>query len=231
MKDERKLGSLAELPVPPPSAALLAMVREGGAVKMRSPWRSVAAVVGVAFAAVAIHTLVTTVRKDLASLPPVWFWATLAAWLVAFALPLTVALVPRRRSVIPSSERAAVLGIVAPMALIAMSIWLRVDGKDTVIPAPEKVVRYVFNCMLDGLEMAAMPLVASMIALRASALPVQTRWLGAAIGAANGSLAGFMLHIHCPIGGDVHVAIGHAGAAVVGAIIGAIAAPIATRGR
>jgi len=207
------------------------MVREGGPVKTRSPWRSVAAVVGVAFVSATIHTIVMTVRKDLASLPPIWFWATLAAWLVAFVLPLVVAIVPRRGSVLASSGRSAVLGIVVPLALIAMSIWLRVDGDDTIIPTPEKTVRYVSSCMLGGLEMAALPLVVSMIALRASALPVQTRWLGAAIGAANGSLAGLMLHVHCPIGGAAHVAIGHAGAAVVGAIIGAIAAPWSTRGK
>ncbi len=222
---DEKLAALAELPVPPPSAALLGMVRAGGAVTTRSPWHAVAAVVAVAITIVVVHTWVTSVREDLASLPPTWFYAVLAAWLLAFLAPLAVALVPRRGSVLADSGRAALLALVIPAAVTAMSIWLRVDGPQTVIPTPDNALRYIASCILGGLEMAAIPLIISIVALYRAALPSHTRWLGAAVGAANGSLAGLMLHVHCPIGGPVHVAVGHAGASIVGAIVGAIVVP------
>lgn len=224
---DRKLASLGELPAPPPSPALIGMVRAEGAAKTRVPTRDLAIVVGVALASAVVHVVVAGVRSDLATLPPSWFWATAVAWLSAFLAPIAIALVPRRGSVLADSSRAAVVAVGVPLALVVLATFLRVDGPDTFLPPPEKELRYIGRCMLAGLEVAAVPFALALFIARRAALPAATRWLGSAIGAANGALAGFMLHAHCPIGGALHVAIGHAGGAVLGAVLGAIVVPLA----
>ena len=230
---DEQLGAMADMSVPAPSAALLEMVRMGGASATRKPWRDLGVIVGVAGALAVLYTWRAGVRSDLAALPSIWFYATLAAWTFAFVTPLAVALMPRRGSVLADSGRAALLALAVPTLVTAMSIWLRVDAPGaTVIPAAEQQLHYIRSCLTTGLMMAAIPLVASFIALRRAALPSDTRWLGAAIGAANGSLAGGILHAHCSMGGVLHVTMGHASAATVGAIVGAIVVPaVVRRGR
>jgi hypothetical protein len=51
------------------------------------------------------------------------------------------------------------------------------------------------------------------------------RWIGAALGAASGTLSALKLHVHCWIGGVFHTAVLHAGQAVLGAVLGALVVP------
>jgi hypothetical protein len=223
---DRRLRALSELPPPPPSPALLEMVHRGPGASTRAPARTLAFVVGVALAAALLHTLVAGVRKDLAELPPTWFYATAVAWLVAFFAPLAVGILPRRGSVLADSGRAAALAIAVPVVLTSMAIWLRVDAPPaTLMPPAAAQLHYLGTCLSVGLGTAAVPFALAVYALRRAARPVATFWLGAAIGAANGALAAFVLHVHCPIGGALHVAVGHAGASVIGALVGALVVP------
>ena len=229
--DERldaKLRALGEIPVPPPSPALLGMVHgdAGRAAQTRVPARTFALVVAAALVAVAAMVALTGVRTDLHDLSLVWFLGTACAWLAAFLVPLGIAILPRRGSVLADSGRAAIAAFAIPIAVTAMSFALRVDAPSTFIPAPDRQLHYIFNCLRAGIGGVAIPFAIAVFTLRRAAAPVRTVWIGAAAGAANGALAGLLLHAHCPIGGALHVVLGHAGASIVGAIVGAIVVPL-----
>jgi hypothetical protein len=225
---DQALGALGESAPPPPSPALEAMVNAREPVKTRAPWRVLAGMTVASLVVLAIQVHANGVRKDLHDLPADWFYGMSAAWFVAFAIPLAIAFLPRRKSMLADSVRARELAFVVPLAAIAMAVFLRVDVPPaTVIPkTTQAAFKSVEWCLINGLEMAVIPFALGLFVLRRAALPIKTRWIGAALGAANGTLAGLMLHIHCWIGGSIHVGFAHAGVAVIGAILGAVVTPV-----
>jgi hypothetical protein len=78
--------------------------------------------------------------------------------------------------------------------------------------------------------MSVIPFALGVLALRRAPQPVDTRWIGAALGAASGTLSALMLHAHCWVGGVFHTAVAHAGHALIGAVLGALLVPWLTAG-
>jgi|GEM_PF-1104640 len=227
------LRSLGELSPPPPSPALLALARDPRPVARVAPGRSLALVFGASLFVVAVHVHSHCVRRDLAALPRAWFWATALAWLAAFAAPLAIALVPRRGAMWADTRAARAAAVAVPVVAIALSLLLRVDAAPAtrLLTDPAKVREELEWCLVTGLEMNAVPFALGVMALRRAPLPLHLRWIGAALGAANGALAGLMLHLACDVGGALHAGVSHAGHAVIGSIAGAWLVPTLARPR
>jgi hypothetical protein len=226
-KLDRALQAMGDLPAPPPSAALEAIVSSAAPVPRRRPGRTLALVVVGSLAVLVVHLHGFGLRRDLSALPTWWFWSMAAAWLAAYLTPLAVALLPRRGSMLvsPRAARGAAVGI--PILGIAMTLWLRIDAPPaTVIPDTlHAAISRAEWCLVTGLEMSAIPFALGILALRRAPQPLNVRWIGAAMGAASGTLSALMLHAHCWFGGAFHTAVSHAGQAALGAVIGALLVP------
>jgi hypothetical protein len=222
------LHSLDEMPAPPPSPALMDLVRASPPVPRRRPLKAFALIVVASLVVVAAHVHALDVRHDRGALPAWWFWTMTGAWLIAFGAPLAIALLPRRRSMFADTRLAQIAAFAIPALALAMALFLRIDAPPaTIIPATTaKALTSIERCLLTGIEMAAVPFALGVLVLRRSPLPLRARWIGAALGAANGALAGLMLHMHCWIGGALHCGVAHAGQAVLGAIVGALLVPL-----
>jgi hypothetical protein len=227
------LRALGELEAPPPSAELSALVAEMKPVEPRRPFRSFGLVVVACLAIVAFHVHTYDLRHDFEAIPKWWFWTLGGAWLCAYLVPLAVALVPAPGSIFVDARvaRAAAFGV--PVLAVTMAVLLRIDAPPaTVIPSTTAdTLGYIEWCLLNGLEMSVVPFVLGALVIRSAPQPLSTKWIGAALGAANGALTGLMLHFHCWIGGALHTGVAHAGHAVLGAIAGAIVVPALTHRR
>jgi hypothetical protein len=224
---------MGEMPAPPPSAALEAMIgADARPVPRRRPGRALGVVVLASLAVLGAHLYWLGLRHDLAALPAWWFWAVTAAWLAAYLTPLGVALVPRRGSMLVSARTARAVAIAVPVLAITMMALLRIDAPpSTMIPdSLHATIARAATCLLTGLEMGVIPFALGVLALRRAPQPVDTRWIGAALGAASGTLSALMLHAHCWVGGAFHTVAAHAGQAVLGAILGALLVPWLTAG-
>jgi hypothetical protein len=83
------------------------------------------------------------------------------------------------------------------------------------------------TCLEIGLATAIAPALLGAVFLRGS-LPVQSRWVAAALGAGGGSLGGLVLHLHCHIAEGMHVGLVHGGVVAVGAALAAALLPRVT---
>jgi hypothetical protein len=224
---DRALRSIGELPPPPPSAALDGMVASARPVQRRRPGRALGLVLGGSLLVLAAFLAVVGLRNDLDALPAWWFWTMSVAWLAASVAPLAIALHPRSGSMFASVPRSRALAIAIPVLAVAMAVLLRIDAPPATLipPTGAALLRSISRCLLMGLAMSAGPMALGMLALRRSPQPLHTRWIGAALGAASGTLAALLLHAHCWVGGAVHTGVAHAGQAALGAILGALLAP------
>jgi hypothetical protein len=207
---------------PRPSAALLAAVSGGGAVRTRRPGRALAAVALVAVAWAALFLAFVPMRRDLPFLPHA-SWVLLAfVWTAGVAAPLAAALLPRRRQVLPDGARAAAVALAATVVLVAIGLALPPSAPGhTIVPVDAASTAHsIVHCLRFGMLVALAPLVAGLVALR-RLVPVAGARLLAAVGAAAGALGGLVLHVLCPLGGPWHVGFGHGGAVAVAAALGA----------
>jgi hypothetical protein len=221
-EDEAMTGAGRATP-PPPSPELLAAVANGGRVRTRRPARALALVALASLAYAGLWLLLLPVRRDLPYLPHLWWGVVALAWLGGFVAPLTLAIVPRRRAVLPDSGRAGAVAVAAASLLAVVGFALTPAAPPhTGIPvgAPA-LARSIAHCFAFGLAFALVPLVAGALALRKLLLVGGAR-LVAAVGAAAGAFGGLVLHLVCPLGGAWHVGCGHAGTVVAAAAIGAV---------
>jgi hypothetical protein len=153
-------------------------------------------------------------------------WAWLAAvglgWSIGFVACLTAAMMPGRRSMLPDPLRATLAMLVGPAAMVAFGATLAGWGAGP-LPSWQGELRHGLSCLFTGLETAAVPFLGGAFVLR-NTLPIDTRAVGAALGAAGGALGALALHLRCGSGG-MHVAVAHGGAAVVGALLGGAILP------
>jgi hypothetical protein len=221
------LRTMATASPPPPSAALEAVVRAPAPVRTRAPMRHIAALVALSIPLALLHAYANGLRTDLARVPLAWLVAVGLAWLLAFVAPIAAVMVPARASVI--AEPSRVIGAAALVPAFVVVLGTTLAG--SVSPAPTgSGIGGIVACLISGLEVAAMPFAAAILALR-HALPVDARAIGAALGGAGGALGGFALHLQCEAGGAMHTGFGHAGAAVVGAFAGWAIIAVLQRGR
>ncbi len=207
---------------PPPSPELMAKMAGLRPVRTRRPWRALAWAALASAMYAALLLAVFPVRRDFAALPHLWWAAVGVAWLAGFVAPLALAIVPRRRAVLPDGRRAGWAALVATAVLMTVGLALTPHAPEhTLIPVGAPAIMHsIRHCLAFGMVFAVVPLVAGMVALRRLLLVGGAR-LMAAVGAAAGAFGGLVLHVICAIGGSMHTGFGHAGPAVVATALGA----------
>lgn len=230
MSDGSMSGGLPSIPferaAPPPSATLVAKLGRLRRVPTRHPRRTLAVVTGAA-AVYPLYALAQfPLREDLRGLPLAWFLPVALLWLAGFLLPLVLALRPRRGQVLPDDEAAGRAAVAGAVVLTAVALFTIDAPGLTIVPAATwaDFSAAFWHCISFGLHIVVPALLAGVVAL-ARVMLVGAARLGAAIGAAGGALSGLTLHVLCPIGGVLHVATAHAGAVVLGAVLGALTFP------
>ena len=223
---DASLAALRQLPPPPLAPDLDAELGRLTPVAPRRPVRQLATVTAVSLAYAALVIAVVTVREDLPRLPRPWLIAYLAAWLVGFGVPLALAIVPAGRSMMPRTNLAAAVGAAAAIGFCVLGLLWAERGPDSHVGG----LRSAPGCLSIGLAAALVPIVLGTLVLRGAA-PVGSRRTAAALGAAAGSLGGFVLHLHCPIADRIHVGVVHGGVVAIAAVLTAALAGGALRPR
>jgi len=234
--DLRLEGSLSALAgatgeAPPMSGALAAELDGLAPATMRMPRRAWAAVLVISlFYALGLLAWMG-VRDDLDRLPAMWLYGVGAVWLAAFLAIGWLILVPPRRQVMPRWRSATALAGLAALLLMVGGLILPESVATvgaTYAPSVASVFEHGHSCLRAGLAVAVVPIVVSALAVR-GAVPVGSRWVAVAIGAAGGALGGLILHLHCATGERFHIGLVHGGLIVVSAALAAIAARVGER--
>lgn len=223
---------------PPPSAELLRTIAGARRVETRRPARALAFTVAasLAYAAAMLFALGRgpnpMLRRDLFLQPPAVMIALGLLWAIAFAVSLGVAVLPRKGQATPraGAARWAWFGAPAALMLVSLALARAVPGVSLVARDGADLFYSTLRCSAAALVVAALPLAAGMLALR-RAVTVGARAIGAALGVAGAALGGLVLHLHCAWAEPLHVALGHGGAVVAGALLGALIAPLAIDAR
>lgn len=211
-------------PAPPPmSAALEAELGSLAPVKPRRPRRQLAMLVGMSLVYAIGLLAALSMRRDMSELPASWIVGAAVAWLLGFAVPCYLALVPREGSVTPRWTWAAASAIVTSIVFVVLGFIVHPDGASSVQYGWEHVERG-HTCLEIGLVTSLVPVILGAIFLR-GALPVGSRWIAAALGAGSGCLGGLVLHLHCHITDGVHVGLIHGGVVAVAALLSAALVP------
>jgi hypothetical protein len=214
----------SELTPPPPSATLLEAARSGGRVTTRRPALQLllALVVGAGWAAAGL--LVFKLRVDLGALPMTFVAGVGALWLLAFAAPLVLLLLPPRRQVLPEPRRALVAAALGGAMLVAVSVFATASAPGVSLPIPPGAFwALAAHCTSIALAFSAGTFAVAALLLR-RLVPSAGVAAGVATGISSGSAGGLLLHFICPFADAGHVTAGHAGAALACAAIGGIVA-------
>jgi hypothetical protein len=212
---------------PPVGDELEARLKEVRPARMRSPARDLALLAAASLLYAAGLVAVLSLRADLPHLPRPWLAIYLVAWLGGFLGLAALALLPPRGQVMPRWRRAGIAGAAACVVFTTGGLLFarHAPGVSTMYePTFEAVLRHGHVCLRLGLVAAVVPVALAALALR-GAMPVRSRWLGAAIGAAGGSLGGLVLHLYCPIAERFHLGLVHGGVVVLGALLCALLLP------
>ncbi len=227
-----RLDELAALPppAPPPLGTLLeAGLEDLEPIAMRRPPRQLAIlVIGSALYGAGLLYVLTT-RGDMSELPMGWLVGAALGWVLGFALPSYLALVPRAGSMAPRWQLAASAVVVASVGFVALGLAIHPSGPSSLHYGMERFARG-HTCLEIGLATALVPVVIGAIFLR-GALPVGSRWIAAALGAGGGCLGGLVLHLYCRVADGMHVGLVHGGVVVVAAALAAVIVPRATHVR
>ncbi|HEY5952383.1 MAG TPA: NrsF family protein [Kofleriaceae bacterium] len=211
---------------PPLSAALEAELGGLAPVSPRRPLRQLATVIGVSLIYGAGLLAALTMRRDMHELPMSWIVATAIAWLLGFAVPFYLALVPRSGAVMPRWRLAAASAIVTSIAFVVLGLVVHPSGPSSLDYGWDRFAAGHY-CLEIGLATALLPVIVGALFLR-GALPVGSRWIAAALGAGGGCLGGLVLHLHCHIADGLHIGLIHGGVVVVAALLSAALVPRAT---
>ena len=223
------VDALRDLAAPEPPAlpaALAAELDRHAPVGPRRPRRQLAIAAAVSLAYAAMVLLVVSTRRDLAHLPRVWLVSFALAWLIGFAAPLYLVLVPRAGSMMPRWRLGGALAAVAAVAFVAAGFVFPRSAEGSL----QLGLAHGHACLTIGLATALVPVVLGTLLLRGAA-PVGSRWTAAALGAAGGGLGGLVLHFHCSITDGVHVGLIHGGVVACAALLAAALVPRALRPR
>ena len=210
--------------IPPMAAELEQELARLAPVAPRRPVRQALVAGAVSLAYAAIVLAVVAVRHELAALPRLWLVLYLGAWLAGFAVPVWFALVPRPGGMMPRWRIAGAIAAVCAVGFVVAGLLVPRGAAES--------LRLGFGdahqCLSIGLVTAMVPVVLGTALLRGAA-PVGSRVTAAALGAAGGSLGGFVLHLHCPIADGVHVGLVHGAVVAVAALLAAALVPRALR--
>lgn len=221
-----QLAHAAPPVAPPLSAAVEAELRTLAPVAPRRPLRQLAMLLGISLVYGAGLLAALTLRRDMSELPASWLGAAGMTWLLGFAVPLYLALVPRPGGMAPRWQWAAASAIVTSIGFVALGLLMHPSGETSVHYGTAHFARG-HTCLEIGLAAALVPVVVGALFLR-GALPVGSRWIAAALGAGGGCLGGLVLHLHCHVADGLHVGLIHGGVVVLAALVAAALAPRAT---
>jgi hypothetical protein len=230
---EAALRELAAMPlVPPPlPAELESALAELEPVRPRRPRRGFVVLCLVSLLYGGSLLGLVKMRPDLSGLPRAWMVLYGLAWLAGFLAIAWLALVPRPGKVMPGWRHAGIGAVVASIGFVLAGLLLhrhapgrRIVGESTW----SGLVEYGLDCLLMGMVTALVPVVIGALILRGS-VPVGSRWAGAGLGAAGGSLGGLFLHLHCQVADALHLGVIHGGVVALGALLGALIIPRAAR--
>lgn len=216
----RELGQ-ARLTPPPLPDALQAELSELRPTRPRSPRRRFVALGLVSLAYCASLLLTMELRPDLWELPRPWLVLYCAAWLVAFVALGWLAVVPGPGRIMPDWRRAGVAAALAGIGFVAAGFLFEQPPPPG---SPASRGGLGLGCVALGVVTALVPVALGALLLRGR-VPVGSRWAGAGMGAAGGSLGGLLLHLYCPLGHGLHLGLSHGGVVVVSAILGAVLIP------
>lgn len=228
MTGDDLIAQLSQAPAqaPPLSAALEAELGQLLPVSPRRPRRQLAIVVGVSLVYGAGLVAALNLRRDLSELPASWIVAAGIAWLLGFAVPCYLALVPRAGAVMPRWRWAAASAIVTSIAFIVLGLVVHPHGEHSLHYGWDRLA-HGHTCLEIGLATALLPVIVGALFLR-GALPVGSRWIAAALGAGGGCLGGLVLHLHCRVADGLHIGFVHGGVVLVAALLSAALVPRAT---
>lgn len=225
-RGDRLGATLRELsaPSPPPLGnTLAAELASMTAIAPRRPLRDLARVAAASLVYGAVLVVLFSLRRDLPGLPVIGVVIIATAWLLSFGALLWVSLVPRAGSVMPRWRAAGIGAVLASLIFVALGFIVPLHGDGSqhlgLARLPEG-----HRCLEYGLATAIVPAVLGTLALR-GAVPVGSRWVAAALGAAGGSLGGFVLHMHCSASDGWHVGLIHGGVVAMSAALAALLAP------
>jgi hypothetical protein len=223
------LDQLAAQPppaAPPLSGALEAELGSLQPVAPRRPLRQLAIVAALSLVYGASLVAALSMRRDMRELPTSWLVATAVAWLLGFAVPCYLALVPKRGSMMPRTQWAAASAIVTSITFVVLGLVVHPSGPSSV---HYDWARFPHGhwCLEIGLATALVPVVIGAVFLR-GVLPVGSRWVAAALGAGGGCLGGLVLHLHCHVADGLHIGLIHGGVVIVAAVLAAVLVPRAT---
>ncbi len=214
-------------PAPPPAPALLKAVQEMKPVRMRSRFTAFVVVLAVGLIWPTVTMFIRPLRQDMPGLPRMWVIVGAILWGTAFALSLGAALIPRRGDVLPGAGRASRVSFIGMLIvfLFALLFSVNVPGL-SVTPADRGWTLFdsCVHCIGYVFRVAGVCFVVGVLVLRRW-LPVGTRRIGMALGAAGGALGGLTLHFICPFAGTDHVVLSHVGGMVLAAAAGAALLP------
>ena len=162
-------------------------------------------------------------RPDLTSASPLELALGIAIPLGAAVLALGAAARSGPRGLGIPALRVAALALAAPL-LFAIATLLAAPPET----GDPRFWHHAASCMAVTGILALGPLALGLWAFR-RAFAAAAAWRTAALGAAAGALAAATMSLACPITTAVHVIVGHGLVIVVGALIGALAAPAVAR--
>lgn len=230
-KDLRTLARLQSCKPPPVSPRLLSSVRSMRPARTRVPLRTLVVVATASLVFPLVALMLKPLRIDLGALPPLWVGAVALVWLTGFVLPLVFVMVPPQGQILPDSTRAGRVALLACLTLVLMGLLFTVDTPGaTILPKTtwDGFLDKWWHCSSFSLLVSLPTIVVASVVLRWVAVAHPWR-LGAAVGAAAGSLSGLTLHGLCPLGGGLHVGLAHGGGVVLGAVLCAIVLAVLVR--
>ena len=210
-------------PLPPPGPTLASAIGNIKPVRTRVPARTLTVILGIGLIVPLFMLAMVGPRLDLGALPRAWVVLMGLVWALAALAPLLAATVPPRGEVLASAARAGRIALGATLGLLLLAFFATVDRPGRTV-VPGSAAEAAWHCLRAGLQVVVPVLVASLLLLR-RAFPIGGRRIAAAIGTAGGALGGLTLHFICPIGGGMHVALGHAGGMIAGALLGMLVLP------
>jgi hypothetical protein len=213
-------------PPPPPSEALRARVAKTTPVRTRVPMLTFLSVAALAVALAAFAFYGRPLRGDLSDQPRLPFVLVGLTWLIAFTASLAAALLPPPRQVLPDAARAGRTAVIAALVILLACAVGTITVPTSIIPEPWWP--RAWGCIAFELEVCAMTVVVTAVALW-RVRPAGTWRIGAAVGAAGAALGGAVLHLLCPFSTRAHVAVAHAGAVTLCALLGAVLGGLAAR--
>ncbi len=226
MSAEQSLEALAAMPdpvAPPISALLEAELGSLAPVAARRPLRQLGMFVVASLVYAGLLLGFLSLRADLGELPRMWLMGAGSAWFLGFGLATYFALVPRAGAMTPRWRAAIVTTAITSIAFVVLGLGVHPDGAHSLHYGMPHLLRG-HGCLWIGLATSLVPVVLGAIFLR-GAVPVFSRWVAAAIGAAGGCLGGLLLHMHCRIADGPHIGFIHGGVVIVAAGLSALLVP------